>query len=284
MTDTTTLTSWLEGLGLEVKDGSGASGKQLSVMRGGDAEPRAVVQQSDADQWDVIHERHVPESVLTSDWQAPWDTEPPADVVGQAAREVAYGFPLVESETHDEGGDVTVRFRAPVFDDALTRQGFVLTVSAVLKVAEVFDLVLTRRAEEMAGWREFESGSEQRKQEQEEMITRLAEAPGPAEAPAPPEAPGPAEAPTPVETTDPVAPTPPAQASEQTLPGAAWSATHVVTKRAKAWAQPDPTSARAGELKRRVPVQVVERQGEWARVVTSNGWSGWIDGRDIKAR
>jgi hypothetical protein len=272
MTDAATLTSWLESLGLEVKDGSGAPRKRLSVMRGGDTDPRVVVQQIDADQWDVIHERRVPASTLASDWHAPWDTEPPAEVVSQAAREVAQGFPLVESETDDQDGDVAVRFRAPVFDEGLTRQGFVLTVSAVLKAAEVFDLVLKSRAEEMKGWRDFEAGAEQRKQEQEELITRLVEAPAPAEAP------------TPVETTDPVAPIPSTPASEQTVPGAAWSPTHTVTRRARAWAQPDSASARAGELKRRVTVQVIERQGDWARVVTSNGWSGWIDGRDLKAR
>jgi Bacterial SH3 domain len=272
MTDLTTLTSWLEGLGLEVKDGSGPAGKQLSVKVAGEADPSVVVQQGSSDTWEIVHDRRVPAATLTSDWSAPWDTGPPAEVVGKAAREVAFGFPLVESETRQEGGNVTVRFHAPVFDDGLTRQAFVLTVSAVLKVADVFDLVLKGRAEEMKGWREFEAGSEERKQQQEELITRLVEVPGPDEVPAP------------VETTDPVAPIATTRASEQTLPGAAWSATHTVTRRARAWAQPDPASARAGELKRRVPVQVIERQGEWARVVTSNGWSGWIDGRDLKAR
>jgi SH3-like domain-containing protein len=27
-----------------------------------------------------------------------------------------------------------------------------------------------------------------------------------------------------------------------------------------------------------LPVAVVERRGGWARVVASNGWSGWVDG------
>lgn len=266
MTDAATLRSWLEGLGLEVKDAGGTSQDHLSVMPTDGADPSLAVQRSDPGIWEVVHDRRVEGSVLTTDWHAPWDTEPPADVVNQAAREVAYSFPLVESETRDEGSDVAVRFRAPVFDEGLTRQGFVLTVSAVLKVAQVFDLVLTRRTQEMADWKEFEANSEQREQEQEELIDRITEAPA-----------------TP-DSTDPVAPVPQTPSPADTVPAVAWSPTHAVTRRAKAWAQPDPAGARAGELKRRVPVQVVERQGDWARVVTSNGWSGWIDSRDIKAR
>jgi SH3 domain-containing protein len=268
MTDPVTLTSWLEALGLDVKEGSGASGEHLSVASADGTDPRLVVQRNNTQTWDVIHERRVPESVLSSDWHAPWDTEQPPMVVGAAAREVAYGFPLVEAETRDEGGDVTVRFHAPVFDEGLTQQGFVLTVSAVLKVAQVFDLVLTRRADEIADWKEFEAASEQRKQEQDELINRMTEVDATPEATAP-------GAPVPATRTP---------SSTDTVPAAAWSPTHVVTRRAKAWAQPDPAGARAGELKRRVPVHVAERQDDWARVITSNGWSGWIDSRDLKAR
>jgi Bacterial SH3 domain len=265
MTDAATLRSWLEGLGLEVKE-AGTSGDQLSVMPTDDGDPGVAVQRSDPATWEVVHDRRVEQSVLSSDWHAPWDTEPPAVVVNQAAREVAYGFPLVESETHDEGGDVAVRFRAPVFDEGLTRQGFVLTVSSVLKVAQVFDLVLTRRADELAAWKEFEANSEQREQEQEELIDRMTEAPAAPEA------------------TTPVAPVPQKASTADTVPAVAWSPTHAVKRRVNAWAQPDPAGARAGTLARRIPVQVVERQGDWARVVTSNGWSGWIDSRDLKAR
>lgn len=223
------------------------------------------MRRSNAETWEVVHERRVPESLLSSDWHAPWDTERPAAVLGETARGVARGFPLVESETQGDGGDVTIRFRAPVFDEGLTRQGVALTASAVLKAAQVFDLALTRRAQEIADWREFEAGSEQRKQEQEQLINQMAEAGATPDATAP----------------APVAPVP---RSDDTAPAASWSPTHVVKRRADAWAQPDPSGARAGTVKRRVEVQVLERQGDWAQVATSNGWSGWIDNRDLKAR
>jgi Bacterial SH3 domain len=266
MTRSGTLRSWLEALGLEVTEAGGASREELTAASVHEGEPQLVVRQSDAATWRVVHERRVSESALSADWRAPWQDEAPAAAVDRAAQQVAYAFPLVEADTRGDGGDVVVRFGAPVFGEGLTRQAFALTVSAVLKAARGFDLVVARRADELAAWKEFEAASEQRRQEQEEMINRLAEAPAPSEA------------------ATPAAPVPPTPSAEDTLPAAGWSASHVVTRRAKAWAQPDPAGARAGELKRRVPVQVVERQGEWARVVTSNGWSGWIDSRDLKAR
>jgi len=266
MTAAATLSSWLEGLGLEVKEAGGSPGERLSVMPGHDGDPSLSVERSDPATWEVVHDRRVDASVLTSDWHAPWDTDVPSAVLGRAVQEVAYGFPLVESETHDEGGDVTVRFRAPVFDDGLTRQAFVLTVSAVLNAARVLDLVMARRAEDRASWQEFEATSDQREREQQQLIDRMTE---------------PDSGPEPAEHVAPASPTP---SPDDTLPAADWSPSHVVTRRAKAWVQPNPAGARAGELKRRVPVQVVERQGDWAQVVTSNGWSGWIDSRDLKAR
>ena len=269
MTRSGTLRSWLEALGLEVTEAGGASREELTAALVHEGEPQLVVRQSDAATWRVLHERRVSESALSADWRAPWQDEAPAAAVDRAAQQVAYAFPLVEADTRGDGGDVVVRFGAPVFGEGLTRQAFALTVSAVLKAARGFDLVLARRADELAAWKEFEAASEQRKQEQQQLIDRMAE---PAAGP---------------EATEPIAsapPTPPTPSAEDTLPAAGWSASHVVTRRAKAWAQPDPAGARAGELKRRVPVQVVERQGEWARVVTSNGWSGWIDSRDLKAR
>jgi SH3-like domain-containing protein len=46
-------------------------------------------------------------------------------------------------------------------------------------------------------------------------------------------------------------------------------------------AGPFPTT---GTLEARLPVQVTDRQGEWAHVVCSNGWSAWIDARNLKVQ
>jgi hypothetical protein len=169
MTDSATLRSWLEGLGLEVND----AGDHLSVMPGDDADLRLMVRRSDASTWEVVHDRRVEESVLTSDWHAPWDTDPAAVVVGRAVDEVALGFPLVQSETTHHAGAAAVRFRAPLFDEGLSRQACALTVSSVLNAARVFDLVLARRVEERAAWEEFEATSDQRERERRELIDRM---------------------------------------------------------------------------------------------------------------
>jgi hypothetical protein len=34
----------------------------------------------------------------------------------------------------------------------------------------------------------------------------------------------------------------------------------------------------------RLELVVVERAGDWARVVAVNGWSGWVDGRRLVPR
>ncbi len=60
----------------------------------------------------------------------------------------------------------------------------------------------------------------------------------------------------------------------------AWAPTHVVPVGGMAaWAVPDPTQAPIAQLASGVQLVLAEQQGAWARVVGSNGWSGWVDGR-----
>jgi len=48
------------------------------------------------------------------------------------------------------------------------------------------------------------------------------------------------------------------------------------------WAGPDPSrpSARLDPL---LPVRLADTRGNWARIVCSNGWSAWVDGRLLVA-
>jgi hypothetical protein len=48
------------------------------------------------------------------------------------------------------------------------------------------------------------------------------------------------------------------------------------------WATPDPAEPSAW-LDAVLPVQVVDTQGDWARVLCSNGWAAWVDGRLLVA-
>jgi len=76
-------------------------------------------------------------------------------------------------------------------------------------------------------------------------------------------------------------------AVSQTSPAPAatsWTASHVVPAGGlPAWQAPDPASPQI-LLAPSLPVQVVEVRGDWARVVASNGWTGWVDGRRLTPR
>lgn len=46
----------------------------------------------------------------------------------------------------------------------------------------------------------------------------------------------------------------------------------------RAWANPDPSAPPEATLHARTELQIVERQGDWARARAANGWTGWVDG------
>ncbi|MEU8979338.1 hypothetical protein ACFVXA_01730 [Streptomyces sp. NPDC058246] len=55
--------------------------------------------------------------------------------------------------------------------------------------------------------------------------------------------------------------------------------THVVPQDGMAaWESPDPSRPTV-PLDGLLPVQLVDRLGDWGRIVCANGWSAWIDGR-----
>lgn len=59
---------------------------------------------------------------------------------------------------------------------------------------------------------------------------------------------------------------------------------HVVPPEGMAsWTAPDTTRPTA-PLDPLLPVQVVERRGDWARALCSNGWSAWVDGSTAAVR
>ncbi|MGC9541509.1 hypothetical protein [Streptomyces sp. UG1] len=59
--------------------------------------------------------------------------------------------------------------------------------------------------------------------------------------------------------------------------------THVVPGHGmSAWEAPDPARPTV-PLDAFLPVQLVERRGDWGRVLCANGWSAWVDGRRLVA-
>ncbi|WP_260463397.1 hypothetical protein [Streptomyces sp. TRM72054] len=62
-------------------------------------------------------------------------------------------------------------------------------------------------------------------------------------------------------------------------PDADFLPTHVVPRDGlAAWETPDPSRPTV-PLDPLLPVQLVERRGDWGRIVCHNGWSAWVDGR-----
>ncbi|MFF9786948.1 hypothetical protein [Streptomyces nigrescens] len=58
---------------------------------------------------------------------------------------------------------------------------------------------------------------------------------------------------------------------------------HVVPPEGMAtWSAPDTTRPSA-PLDPLLPVQIIDRRGDWARALCSNGWSAWVDGRLLLA-
>jgi hypothetical protein len=96
--------------------------------------------------------------------------------------------------------------------------------------------------------------------------------------PAPPAAVAPPPVPPP---PAPAAPTPVPPAPEPPAAAAAWQPTHRIPP---GGLDGYPTSDRSVgvPIDPGVPVQVIERAGDWACIVASNGWTAWVDGRRLE--
>jgi SH3 domain-containing protein len=68
-----------------------------------------------------------------------------------------------------------------------------------------------------------------------------------------------------------------------TPPGASGFAPthHVPPSGLDAWPSPDATAPPSTHLDPGLPVQVVDRLGDWAKIMASNGWTAWVDARVI---
>jgi hypothetical protein len=61
-----------------------------------------------------------------------------------------------------------------------------------------------------------------------------------------------------------------------------WIATHAVPAGGmQAWLEPNPELQPTAMLEARVRLAIAERRADWARVVGSNGWTGWVDARRL---
>ncbi len=158
-------------------------------------------------------------------------------------------------------GDTTI-ISGHVYTDGLTRHTFVTTVEEVAKTRLLLD-GLSGRAAATGG---------------EDVGARRATGPAPSTLPSP------SFANTGAGSSSEQAYTPlSGQPAPQAQPAAsAFAPTHTVPQQGmQAWAAPDPNGAVVATLGGGLPIQITEVRGAWARVLCSNGWTGWVDGRII---
>src|SRR5579864_2723184 len=66
------------------------------------------------------------------------------------------------------------------------------------------------------------------------------------------------------------------------LMGNEFTATHTVPECGlPAWARPDPQVAPIATLGGWLPIQLLERLGDWAHIRCENGWEAWTDARPL---
>jgi hypothetical protein len=71
----------------------------------------------------------------------------------------------------------------------------------------------------------------------------------------------------------------------EAAPASGWAPTHRVPAVGMwAWNVPDPAAQPAAALDPHLEVQATEHRGEWVRILCSNGWAAWVDGRQLVAR
>lgn len=76
----------------------------------------------------------------------------------------------------------------------------------------------------------------------------------------------------------------PAGAGAAPAVAGAWVPTHLVPATGMAaWDAPDPSRPPVVTLAGGVQLTIVEQNGAWSRVMGSNGWTGWVDGRLLAA-
>jgi hypothetical protein len=62
-----------------------------------------------------------------------------------------------------------------------------------------------------------------------------------------------------------------------------WVPTHRVPEGGlQAWPKPDPAVEPSATLQARVELSIAEMRGDWARVIGSNAWTGWVDARRLQ--
>ena len=168
----------------------------------------------------------------------------------------------------------SVAVQADVYHDGLTKNSFVQALSDVARTAHLLGATTASAADASTAGAAAAATTQQG--------VHASTTPHTVAATQPQAMPAPSFSPQPQSQPQPQ-PQPMAQPAPQPVPAqASWVPTHSVPPQGlRAWAAPDPAGPVVATLAPGLPIQVSEVRGAWARVICSNGWTGWIDGRII---
>lgn len=186
------------------------------------------------------------------------------------AQSVLDGRPGSVTGTVDHGWSGTsVVVQTHVYHDGLNKNSFVQALSEIARTAQLLGAITATAAASTSSTAAAASM---------QQGVHASTTPQPAAAAQPQAMPAPSFSPQPQ-----ASPQPQPQPQPQPVPAqASWVPTHSVPPQGlRAWAAPDPAGPVVATLAPGLPIQVSEVRGAWARVICSNGWTGWIDGRII---
>ncbi|QRP49598.1 hypothetical protein [Amycolatopsis sp. FDAARGOS 1241] len=146
MTEATTLARWAKGLGIDLEVTPAA---QIKTVKDATPAPSFSLQAGPGT-WVVTCTNVMTRAAVHQSWTSPGDDTPALERIRQAAHDWTRGFPLVEAHATDIKGGVVVTFSAIVYNDGLTRQAFALTLSAVARSVEQFELNSAARVREIS--------------------------------------------------------------------------------------------------------------------------------------
>lgn len=213
---------------------------------------------------------------------------------------------LVTAAVERSGGDTSVVAQTYVYHDGLSKQSFVQAVAELARTSTLLDGISSEVAvadqDTVLADMPADGTTTDAAADAEPVSTYgdLTPAAGVAAAstfqqpinPASQPLPQPSFSPQPVQPVQAQATYTPAQQPYQAQPVQAqpapqpaasqWVPSHSVPPQGlRAWGAPDPAGPVVANLAPGLPIQVAEVRGAWARVICSNGWTGWIDGRII---
>jgi len=169
--DKATLESWSRSIGLQVRGGDQDGELVVASLDGG---PSTLLRRAGNEGWELVHDRRTTAAALKQAWLAPTDDASPLEVVAALVKRIASTYPLVDAELATSGENVRLRFSAPIYDEGLSKQTFLLTLSSFRKAVEAYDTAAAARADDLTALAEFQAQADAVVRRQQEELSHAA--------------------------------------------------------------------------------------------------------------